>query len=1094
MARRDRSFDYDDPLHEPGRWRRWLLRLGFVAAALVVTYLIATSEPVLRRFVLPYLVGPINGEVHVGSISLSPFSRLSLTDLQIKLADGQTVLAAKQADIRYGLVSYLRGRWIVPQVRLVAPEFHVVRTAEGTTSLDRLLETDTPRRPWVTERPKELLIGRLIVEDGSFSFENQLPGGERTRVAGRELQGALANFGSGREATLEFTGRIGLEKLREGAGGRLILALKSSATTTLGRNLRPSRMTAGIRLETQEATGDYAGLARLTGRFDGALAGKEIRQCRFSFEQNGRSLGVLEVGGPADFQNLNMRLQGSLTNLSHEVLDLAGSPFGLAFGESKLAGSCTVDLSQDGQVLNVDGNLQGSSLAVRNPAGTTPALDLDLTLLGRVNLSSKTAAIRELNVSAREEGRELLKIEALSAINLLWNPTMRSSVTESSVDFRLSRLDLARWRPLFGPALPDGVITVEGVVTNRDDGRRLRAWVTNRVEGLAFRSGPYEISDASVRLFSKIELREFFSISAEEGTLEAQVGGMPLVTGRGTGSYEFGNRKLRLQFDLRAGASNLVARFPHPRVEATEGDLRFDGSVELGQESGVAGVTLVLDGFHGRLDRYNFDGQWIGLDCSVDWNPEQFFVRRFGLSVGATAGEAGTVDVDGRIGQDGEANFRISALDLGPDSLSPFLRPHLGSITLADGRLEIPQATVRITPSGRRDIEAEVQAEGLVIRDEASGVSHFPLTLTNVLALSQSGSRLEFATNILWLPPTRRATNIIRASGVLDLASSEGEPGRISVHSEALDLTPFAEFYRNNRAVPSDVKESDPASSVRYPAGDVKTPRLPEVAVDLDIRRLCVAAMEATNLVVRAVSTNGLLRLDSLTAKIGDGHLRARGQTPWRVGDGATSLQVVAEHLPVDPVSTALFGVERGRYVGDLNAELDYSATAAPATGRFSLTLSNLVCRVMPGWARRTVGPLASAFELDDILRARLSYVGGRARLNGNSISLSDWKAIGDLFVLSLEGEARRGSSWKDTSFELPVGITLRDTLARRLALTDLEPAAQPGFLKLPPLLSIKGTVFDWTPKLDLGVEGVQQAGPGGEAAGEPAAEADTSG
>lgn len=1052
-----------------------MIRLGLVAAVLVALYFIATSDFVLRRLVLPRLVGDINGKVSVGAISLHPFSRLTLADLQVKLADGQTLLAAKEADVRYGLVSLLRGRWIVPEIRLVNPEFHLVQFADGTTSLERLFESDTPRRPQVVPRPEELLIGRLTVENGTFSYENQLPDGERTRVAGRELRLSLANLGNGRKAALELAGRIGMEKAGDTAGGRLILALESSTSTTLGRNLRPSEVKVGVRLEAQEATGTYGSLAGLSVRFDGDMSGKEIHQCLLRFEKAGNSLGSLQVTGPADFENLNLRLRASLEDLSHEVLDLLGSPFGVAFGEAKLAGNCLVDLSDDGRSLTVGSTLSGSGLEVQTVAGRTPALDFNFRLNGRVSPHNKTADIRALDLTVHEGGRELLMVSAPRTINLLWNPAVRSSQNDSSLVFRLNAIDLARWRPLFGPALPAGRVTIDGVLTNRDDGVRLRAWVTNRVDGLAFTAGPYAVSNASASLVSRLEFRDYFSLSAEETFLEAAVDGIPLVKGRGTGSYEFRNRELRLQFDLRGDASNLVARFPHPMVAATGGDFRFDGTTQFRGESGMAGVSLVLDGFHGRVDRYAFNGEWLRTDCSVDWNPELVAVRQFGVSVGRTAGAAGSVYATGRATQTGEASFELSAVNLGPDSLSPFLRPYFGAITLAGGTLEVPRAQVRLSPSGREDVELEVRTDHLVLRDNATGVSHFPLTMSTVLSFSRTGSRLEVTTNIITLPFTHRATNVVSATGELDLAVSNAEPGRLSIRSAGLDLTDLVEFYRTNQAAAGDsmaTPSSAPAGEATHDRGSLA---LPEFVADLNVRRLFVAGMEATNWLAHVTSTNGLLRLDSLTAEIGGGGLRARGQTATREGGGATILQVAAEHLPVDPVSTAVFGVDRGRYAGDLSAELDYAgpaleggSAAAPASGRFSLTATNLVCRVLPDWARRTLGPVASAFKMDDVLRSPLRYVGGRARLTGDSISLSDWTAMGDLFVLNLAGEVRlgSGSSWSDTSFDLPVGIALRETLAQRLPLTNLQPAIQPGYLQLPPLLSVEGTLSDWSPRL----------------------------
>lgn len=1072
MARRDRDFDYDDPLIVPGRWKRWLLRGGFLAAAGVALYFIACSDVFLRRIVLPRLVSSLNGEVTVGAISLDPFSRLRLSDLRVNLADGQTVLAAKEAEIRYGLMGLLRGRWIFPEIRLVSPEFNVIRTADGSTSLDRLLASETPRRPLVLQPPTELLVGRLSVENATFSYEHQLPSGEQTRVAGREVRLLLANLGHGREVTMELGGRIGMEKLRDGGGGRLILGLESSSSSSLGKHLRPSAVKTDIRIATQEATGDYASLAGMTGQFDGLMGDKEIQQCRLRFEKAGASLGSLEVQGPVDFEKMDLRLRAGLKGLSHEVLDLVGSPFGMSFGQARIDGDLLVNLANNGDAVIVTSTLAGTGLGVRTPTGTTPALDVTFRLDGRMQRSTKTADIRSLSFTAREGDRELLYLNAPQAINLLWNPAMRSSINDSSVDFRVNALDLARWRPLFGAGLPQGVVTIEGVMTNRDDGRRLRAWVTNRIEGLAFTAGPYAVSNATARVVTRLELRDFFSLAAEETSLEAAIDGVSLVTGRGEASYEFRNQELRMRFDLRGGASNLVARFPHPLIEATAGEVRLDGATQLRRGSRMVGGSLVLDGFQGRLERYAFSGEWLRAECSVDWGPEQLFVRQFGLSVGRAAGRAGSVYANGRVSSAGEVSLDLTAVDLGPGSLAPFLRPHLGAVTLAGGTID-GQGRVQITPAGRRDVDLEITTERLTFRDEAAGVDHFPLTMKTAFSLSQTGQRFELSTNTISLPPTLRATNVLSATGTLDFSPAAGEPGTISIRAPSLDLTEIARFYRTNQPTviaDSTVRSSLPADHAATSAGN-RIP-VPDFVADLDVRRLFVADLEATNWLARASFTNGLFRLDSLSAEIGAGRLRVRGQAPVREGAGDGLIQVAAEHLPIDPLSTALLGVARGRYAGDVSVELDYAASgdrglgAAPASGRFSLIMTNLVFRGLPEWTRRTLGPVATAFKMDEILRSSLRYVGGRAQLTGDAVSLRDWTAIGDLFILEMAGEATLGPTWAESSFDLPVSFALRDALAQRLPVRNLRPAVRPDYLLLPSFLTVQGSPSDWSPIL----------------------------
>lgn len=1071
MARKDREFDYDDPLAEPGRWKRWLPRLGMVIALLVALYFLLTSGFFLRRVVVPRLAASVNGTVSVGEISLSPFSRLRLTDLKVCSTSGETVLAARELEARYGLIGLLRDHWVIPEIRLVAPELHVIRFPDGTTSLAALTKSDSRGGP-PPRLPEELLVGRVTVSDGTLDYEQRLENGERTRVLLQGAQVDLRNLGNDREATLKLAAQVALARQpapgSSNQAGRIEFDFQTTARLTLSRSFQPVNAQIGARLVTRQAKGSYARLAGLVGGLEGELDQNSIRKCELRFQRGKTSLGRLTLSGPVDWRRQNMRLRLRLRDLNHEVLDLLGSPFGLAFGHARIAGDALVDLSSNGQVINASTTVDISRLGLRTPRGAAPEVDLKLKLDGRVQLGLKAADIRAFSLTAREGDRVLLRLHAPRAINLLWDPSIRPSINESKVEVELNHLDLARWRPVFGPGMPDGILNIQGVVTNQDDGRRVRAWLTNEVSGLTFRAGDYGVTNAEVRMETLILFKDFLSLSAEEAAVDVALGGSPVLHLEGSASYEFGNDELRAQFEAHADPHDLATHFPTPWIEAQAGAMRMDGTVRFFGPARMIAVSAVLEDFTGRLERYRFQKQRLQLDCSLDWTPEIISLRQVGITSGRGL-QSGSAYVGGHYRPGSrEGRFDLVLANLNPPAVQPFLAAHLPDFELVDGSLD-GNVQLEISPTGRRTCSARVETKHLTFLDRRTGLRHYPLDLRGELALVENNGLVEILTNVVRLPATKKAGNRIEMKGRLNLAETNREPGQITLQAPALDLTSLVDFYRTNTPSASPVAASAETPVPPPPATETASPAaaaVPPLVANLNVGKLVIRRLVCSNLVARLVMTNELARLDPCSVQVGGGWLRLSAVHPL-AGTAPGDFQLQAQHLPLEPMSVAFLGSPRGRYLGELNTRLVYRSLGGAPTGEFQVNLTNLTFRLLPRWTRGLLAPVATLLHADELLRSPLRHLGGRATLAGDTLDLKDLSVAGDLFLLNAQGRVKLADPWTNSTLHLPVRLALNERVVRRLGFKNLPAAGQPGFVRLPPFLTVEGTLGAFTNRVD---------------------------
>lgn len=1071
MARSEHE-EYDDDLLEPRYGRRILIGLLVVAGLLAAFYFVVRSNAFLQAVVLPRLAATVNGTVTVGHIDWDPLTGFTLRDVAVRDADGGSEASAASVVARYHAWSALQGDWHFTSVRFDSPSLAIEQDAPSASPTARFWEAP-PGSPWRHSlfRPSEWRVEKLEVKGGVLEFRRRLSDGSRvvSRIEGLDLTSTRPS----EEEPAQVTVRSGVRLSRAGAGpgaaltGALVMQCEGQLAFLLSRRSMPVSFDADVRLKPVEATGDYAELAGIEARLRGSLAEKNLRACELRFDGPDGSLGRLELSGVVEPNSVDMLVDCVLTGLDHRVLNLLGGSFGMKFGESGIDGQARIDFSKNGSVINVNSGWQARRLSFEVAEGATPSLDLDLAFDVNLQLENQKAQVKSLALSGRQGTNEVIRVGVPVTINLDWNRlNPKPDTTEANVEIAVNRLDLAAWRPLFGPRIPAGVLDFTGWVHHRDAGRRVRLDFTNRIEQLAFPLGDRVVSHAAIELQGDVALVDYLGLTAEELNLQAWMDDLPLLRSRGSGSLEWRDQEVRFETTTEFVLTNLVAHFPHPAVEVRDGSLRVETTVRSEPLAKSVGVRVLSTALQGRLGDYRFSGHDLRADLAADWTKDVFFLHNAAASCGRHLGPTGTIYGSGRLARvDGSGEFRFQLVNLGGSALNPFLAPYAPGILLGEGAID-GDGRFTVDPSGSHPFELDLKTEKLVVQEARTGRRHFPLTLSASLRGVQTGWRFALGTNIVSLPATKESANSMVLGGDLDFAPTNAVASRLALRADSLDLTPVLAYYRAQEATGARGEVAAQAAGTAFDAGPqvllLPAPTLKELNGEVTVDKVQLGDLAIRDWRGRVQIAPDRMVVERCEMEVFDRPVRIAGETLRAGGETRSQWKVTAGSIPLAPLTTTLWGCVPGRYIGQVDVDLALDA-AGPGdggrAGRINLGLTNLNFRVLPEWTRELLSPVADSLGAEELLEPEIRYLGGQATSQGGGVwSLDHVALVSDNLIMSVQGDVHSDGLLANTRVDLPVELALGESVAQRLGFESLPPASRPGYVELRELSTIRGT------------------------------------
>ncbi|HEX7123955.1 MAG TPA: AsmA family protein, partial [Gemmatimonadaceae bacterium] len=132
-----------------------------------------------RRVAVDVLREQINGEVDVGRIEGNLLTRFALVDVQLNDEAGRPFLTAERITGRVALGPLLRQQVVVPELTLVEPVVHLVKSSEGEWNFAQIFATTDTTPPDTTIGWGDFIDVRdIAIRDGTLIVRQPWPSQE----------------------------------------------------------------------------------------------------------------------------------------------------------------------------------------------------------------------------------------------------------------------------------------------------------------------------------------------------------------------------------------------------------------------------------------------------------------------------------------------------------------------------------------------------------------------------------------------------------------------------------------------------------------------------------------------------------------------------------------------------------------------------------------------------------------------------------------------------------------------------------------------------------------------------------------------------
>ncbi len=1070
--------------------RRLRLLLGLVLLVVLGlggAYFLLTRSAVLKTLVLPRVEAALRARVTADTIALRPWSEVHLTAVELTPTGEPTLFRAAEIAVRYDLVSLLRGRFVLPEIRLDRPEVHLEVRRDGRSNLDPLLARPTTPVAATGAATPELDVGTVTLRGARVVWCREDPAGGRQCTTLTNLDFTLAGLKNGGTARLTLSSGLSqVNTAPQGPPDTLDARLQGELNVGLNRTLGLDLLEGNLRLEVPTATGLLEPARQLVTTLTLGLTPEELRPSRLRFERAGQVLGELRVSGPFQLPRREGRITWQIANLGRAALAMAGAPWGVEFGDTTLAGSGFVDLRQRGQRLNAGLQLEARRFAVTRANQTTPTLDLQLELRGNADLQEQTAYLDRLSLTARQDGRDLLAVTSQRALNFSWRRDEPRAAAPATVDIALRGLRLPDWRPWVPTNLLDGVVNLQATLTSAQDGRQLTLDFTNAVERLDLAAGDQIFRDLATALSGRLLLREYRNLSLEQARFEVREGPALLFRGHATASLDTWELSGNGQLNAEGELPDLLRRHPLPEVAFQRGRLRLSALLNWSRNRSAASFTALLGDLSGRVGGYALEGYSAEFELSGDLAGEKLTLRRLGLSAREGTRSGGSGELAGVLDAAAQnARFTLNLSGLNQTALRPFLPPLPGGVDLTALTLNASGELLHQAPAPPAGAPADLAAFQNLLASLAEGRGETRLRLTAAaptlvlsnrardrpaalndtglqLELARQGDRFTLGTNRVELPPTPLApTNRLTLTGTLDLSPTNLAPAALSLRAAVLDLNPLLDFSSIFEAAP------DPASA---PPVETEPPpvQLPvqRLTADWQVDQMHLGTLVIRDWTARTVLDQGRLTLQPCTLKVSDAPLSTALRLDLTRPGYGYELDLDTPGLPLGPLVDAFAPDYAGQIQGDLQARirLTGAGVTGPAlqrhlAGQITLATTNLNYPIATPRVRKLLTTLATVLRLQALATSPLTLVSAQMNLGQGRIALQPLTAASDAFWARGEGEIRLAPVLTNSPIDLPIQIALREDLARQIKLTNLRPTARTNFLALPPFVKVVGTL-----------------------------------
>lgn len=466
--------------------RRWLRRIGYlfggIILLLVVVYFVGTSSWALKSIILPKVSAAMNAKVTVDDASISPFSAVTLSGLKVETTGTEPLVSAKEVRLRYSLMDIIKGNINVSEVTLESPVVNLVTTADGKSNLDPITK-GSEQKPTKETKPGEKKSGeapqvnlkRFVLNNATVRKTDLRADGSKQVVELTGVNITADDIGNGKVGQFGLAANIRLDQgLNSSSNGVLAASVGGKFNLQLDAALKPQVLKGQTKVDVSEGKGAFAQAAGMSVTLNTDLTPTQLNDVSVRVAQNGKNLAALVVSGPFNAETMEGKLAVVLSGVDRQVLSIVGGPLGMDFNQTAISSTNTIELTQKGKMVTVNGALLVGNFSVTKQGQTTPTLDVRSSYAVAYDELKQTALVQTFALNGVQNGAEFLRGTLAKPMRLELGRAS-GAADESAFDLLVTNFNLPDWRAFLGTnvALTSGRAGVNLKLLSRQAGKEL---------------------------------------------------------------------------------------------------------------------------------------------------------------------------------------------------------------------------------------------------------------------------------------------------------------------------------------------------------------------------------------------------------------------------------------------------------------------------------------------------------------------------------------------------------------------------------------------------------------------------------------------
>jgi uncharacterized protein involved in outer membrane biogenesis len=1118
----------------PRKRRSWLRAIAWIFAVLIVLavvgYFVGTSSAFFKGAILPRVSKALNAQVTVSDASISPFTQVVLHDLKVQTTGSEPLVSAPEVRLRYSLMDIIGGHINVAEVTLSSPTIVIVQNPDGTSNLDPILQSQKEQKPSTSSKPSkpaQINVQKVAVTEATVRQVKLYKGNNRDVTELSHVNLTVDNLQNGQSAKLVLAAVVKMDNNppAPGTNGALEAKLNGNFNLALTSDLKPASIQGNTKLEVARAEGSLAAAAAFLATLDCDVTPSEIKQVALRFQKGGTPLGELHVSGPFSLEKTEGRIAIQLFNVDKNLLNLAGGSSGIDFGPTTINSTNTIQLLNGGNSIAASGQLDLRQFQLTRTNQTTPPLNLSANFDVAVDRSASNAVVRAFGLNATQKGNQLMRGELTSPMTFSWG-NASNAVGDSALNFTITHLDLADWKPFTGGLAPAGNVNTKLQLLSQQMGKRLTFDLSSDINDLTAGSGSNQITQATVKLQVKGKASDLQLFELSDYQLAVSRKNQSLVTLSGSGTYDKANETADLQLKAQVLLARLLETLPRPDLKASSGTLDLTAHVtQKGKQQNVAG-NLGLTDFTAQLGSNVFQSFGLASDFDIGMTPEQVQIRKFSGNLTQAKNPGGNFDVSGTYGLSNKtAQLTAKLTDFNQNGLRSFLEPMLTDKKLTSIALN-GNASVDYDPNRSSSVKADLQVTNLVVHDPKGQFPATPLGARCQLDATLNKQVTDIRQCQLALTPTARATNSISLTGHIDMSQTNATQGNLKLAADSLDLTSYYDLFggqakpvaaaHGQAASPATTSTSSPSSGNEAP-----TNQLPfrNFAADAFIHRLYLREVDIADFQTTTKIEGSHVVVNPCKLTLNGAPMNATVDLDLGVPGYKYDLGFNAQAVPLAPLVNTFQPERKGQLGGAFTAHAKISGVGSTGAslqktlaGQFDMASTNLnlsivnikspviktivnVVATIPDLLKNPEGAVGSLLQgltgqtqgglADELSKSPINSIVTHGNAASGKVNIEQAIIESAAFRAEANGTVTLAPVLTNSAIRFPVSVSLSQPIARRINLVPAGTPTNAPYVKLPDFLTETGTVGD--PKaqvnklalLSLAAKGIGGALPG---------------